>query len=327
MSVLALLLFIAGLVLLVGGAEVLVRGSVRLAALVGMSSLVIGLTVVAYGTSLPELAVSVQSGLAGRADVGLGNAVGSNIMNILLVLGLSAVVAAMPVSKRLYQFDLPAMAGSFVLVWVLSLDGALGMWDGVILVAGGLLYTGCRVSLGRRDDALAQELDEEYSETGGKPVRPVFFYVGMVLCGLVLIVVGADWLVDGAVSMARALGLSELVIGLTVVAVGTSLPELATSVVASVHGHRDLAVGNIVGSCFFNIAFVLGIAGWVVPGGLAVSSIALRVDIPVMILVGFICFPIFRSGWRIGRLEGGFFLLCYLVYVAYLVFGTSFASI
>jgi len=311
-------LFAAGLVLLVLGAESLVRGASRLAASLGISALVIGLTVVAFGTSAPELAVSVSSTFQGNADVALGNVVGSNIFNVLLILGLSAAVAPLGVSQRLVRLDVPLMIGVSIVLLLMALDRSIGRVDGALLFAGGLAYTGWAIRQSRREGrAVAEEYTQEFGERD-TTLRRVAFDVFRVLLGLALLVLGARWFVDGAVEFAEALGMSDLVIGLTLVAAGTSMPELATSVVASLRGERDIAVGNVVGSNLFNILAVLGLSGLVAPDGVAVAAGALRVDIPVMTAVAIACLPIFFTGRLIARWEGFLFIAMYAGYVLYL---------
>lgn len=315
------ILLIAGLVLLVAGAEFLVRGASRLAASCGISPLVIGLTVVAFGTSAPEMAVSTVSCLAGQSGIAMGNVIGSNIFNILLILGISAVVAPLVVSQQLIKLDVPLMIGVSVLVYLFSADGRIGRMESLLLFSGIIAYTGFLIRKSRKE---AREVQEEYArEYGGKePLSPEFLLkdCALVLAGLALLVFGSKWLVDGAVAIAQRLGVSELVIGLTIVAAGTSLPELATSVVATVRGERDIAVGNVIGSNLFNLLAVLGMAGAVSPSGIAVSEQALRFDLPVMGIAAVACLPVFLSGSRISRREGALLLCGYIAYTAYLVF-------
>jgi cation:H+ antiporter len=313
-------LFVLGGVLLVGGAELLVRGASRLAVAAGITPLVVGLTVVAFGTSAPELAVTVGSAYAGQAEVALGNAVGSNIFNVLFILGVSALIAPLVVAHRLVRFDVPLLIGASVVVLLLSLDGRLGRIDGAVLFAGILTYTTFLVRQSRRETATAVE------EQAGAPSGPLSGRgsgavrdVVIVLVGLGLLVVGARWLVDAAVSTATAFGISELVIGLTIVAAGTSLPEVATSVLATIRGQRDIAVGNVLGSCLFNLLAVLGIGGIVAPDGIPVAAGALSFDLPVMIAVAVAALPIFLTGHRISRWEAVVFLGYYVAYVGYLV--------
>lgn len=313
-------LFVVGLALLVVGAEGLVRGASRLAAALGVSPLVVGLTIVAYGTSAPELAVSVKAVLAGQPGLGLGNVVGSNLFNVLFILGLSALITPLAVAQQLVRFDVWVMIGVAVLGLLLGLDGRVGRADGLILVSAGLTYTVWCIRQSRRENAAVQT---EYAAQFGRPARTGwaagFVNVVLVLVGLGLLVLGSRWLVTSAVVIARALGVSELVIGLTIVAVGTSLPEVATSVVAAIKGERDIAVGNVVGSNVFNVLIVLGGAAVVAPQGIAVARSALIVDMPLMIVVSAACLPIFFTGHRISRLEGALFLVGYAAYTAYLL--------
>lgn len=321
MSLAVFLLLGLGLALLVIGAEMLVRGASRLAAALNISPLVIGLTVVAFGTSAPEIAVSVQSALSGQAgaDIAVGNVVGSNIFNVLFILGLAAMIVPLFVSQQLIRVDVPVMIAVSVLLLLLALDGLLSRWNGLLLFAGIVGYTVFAVLQGRREAAAVEvEYAQEYGE---KAVGPKAWLLNIfsIASGLVMLVAGADWLVDGAISIARAFGVSELVVGLTIVAAGTSLPEVATSIIASIRGERDIAVGNVVGSNIFNILAVLGLAALVAPNGVNVSMAALHFDIPVMLAVAVACLPIFFSGHLIARWEGCLFFAYYIAYTAYLI--------
>lgn len=320
MDWMVLALFVLGLVLLVAGAEVLVRGAAKLAAAVGISPLVIGLTVVAFGTSAPEMAVSVQSALSGQAgaDLALGNVIGSNIFNILLILGLSATIAPLVVSQQLVRTDVPLMIAASVLVFILALDGTISRWNGALLFAGIIAYTGFAIVQGRKEGKAAAEFEQEY---GDKPrgAAAMLLNLAYIVAGLVLLVLGSNWLVDGAIAIARAFGVSELVIGLTIVAAGTSLPEVATSVMASLKGERDIAVGNVVGSNLFNLLCVLGLASMVAPAGINVAPSALSFDLLVMMAVAVACLPIFFTGYSIARWEGLLFLAYYVAYTLFLI--------
>jgi len=319
------LLFVVGLVLLVAGAEVLVRGASRLAASAGISPLVIGLTVVAFGTSAPEMAVSVQSALSGQAgaDIAVGNVVGSNIFNVLFILGVSAMITPLVVSQQLIRVDVPIMIGVSLLLLILALDGSISRANGLLLFAGIIAYTIFAIIQGRREGAAVQdEYAQEYGRKASGAMSMLLNIAGIVF-GLALLVLGARWLVDGAISMARWFGISELVIGLTIVAAGTSLPEVATSIIASLKGERDIAVGNIVGSNIFNILAVLGLAAIVAPAGINIANTALQFDIPVMIAVAVACLPVFLSGHLIARWEGWLFFGYYIAYTTYLVFSAS----
>ena len=313
------LLLIGGLAALVVGGEALVRGASRLSALLGLSPVVIGLTVVAFGTSAPELAVGIQAAFDGRADLIVGNVVGSNIYNVLLVLGAAALIAPLVVQQQLVRLDVPLMIAAGGVFIVFALDGSIDTLEGIFMFSLLLLYLVFVLRLSRRETA---EVAKEYAAEFGRPPegrRAWLINLAWVISGLSLLVVGANWLVDGAVGVATALGVSELVIGLTVVAIGTSLPELVTSIVASIRGERDIAVGNIVGSNIFNLLSVLALTAVAAPNGVAVAPKALMLDIPFMLAVSIACLPIFFTGHRIARWEGGLFLLYGLGYTAYLV--------
>lgn len=321
MTLMTFVYLIAGLVLLVAGAEVLVRGAAKLAAQFGIPPLVIGLTVVAFGTSAPETAVSVQAAMNGSGDLAIGNVVGSNIANVLLILGMTALIAPLIVSRQLIRLDVPIMIGASLVVYALAWDGGLSRLDGALLFVGVLAYTGFLIISSLRDKSSAE--DDEFAKEFGLHEAPKpyawLINLALIVVGLILLVSGSNFLVEGAVSLARALGLSELIIGLTVVAIGTSLPELATSILAALRGERDIAVGNIVGSNIFNLLCVLGLASLVSPLPVSVSPNALAFDFPVMIAVAVACLPIFFAGYRINRWEGLLFLAYYLAYTLYLV--------
>ena len=260
-----------GLATLVVGAEMLVRGASRLAVAMAVSPLVIGLTVVAFGTSAPELAVSVQSAWNGNADLALGNVVGSNIFNVLFILGLSALIVPLAVSSQLIRCDVPIMVFVSMLLLALGLDGRLGRVDGTLLFVGIIVYTCWSIRQSRRE---SREIQSEFAHE--MPRAPhggwqVLNQVALIVTGLVLLGLGARWLVDGAVHIAASIGVSELIVGLTIVAAGTSLPELVTSIVAAYRGERDIAVGNVVGSNIFNILCVLGLSSLMGPQGVGVS--------------------------------------------------------
>jgi cation:H+ antiporter len=307
-----LLFFLAGIALLAFGGNALVRGASALAVRLGVPPLVIGLTVVAWGTSAPELAVSLGAALRGQGDIALGNVVGSNIFNVLGVLGASALVAPLAVSRRLVRLDVPILVALSAAVYLLALDRHLGRWDGLLLVAAGIAYTAF---------AVRTRHGEEPATPGGARGRgrALVAQAGLVALGLLLLVIGARWLVEGAIAFARALGVSELVIGLTVVAVGTSLPEVAASVVAAWRGERDIAVGNAVGSNLFNIAAVLGLTSLLVRGGVPIAEAAVAFDIPVMVAVAVACLPVFFVGQAVLRWEGALLLAYYGAYTLYLV--------
>jgi len=313
------LFLVLGLVVMVWGAELLVRGASRLATAVGISPLVVGLTVVAFGTSSPELAVSVMSAFKGQADLALGNVVGSNIFNVLLILGISALIVPLVVAQQLVRLDVPVMIGASLLILLMGMDGNIGRFDGSILFAGVIAYTVFLIRQSRREGSA--EVKAEYeTEFGGKPASSWLKNIGLIVFGLGGLMLGSKWLVTSAVAIAEAFGVSELIIGLTIVAAGTSMPEVATSVMAAIKGERDIAVGNVVGSNIFNILSVLGLSSIVAPAGITVSDAALRFDIPVMIAIAVACLPIFFVGYRISRFNGASFLFFYVAYIVYLIF-------
>jgi cation:H+ antiporter len=319
-----IVLFVVGLALLVVGAEALVRGASRLAVAAGISPLVVGLTVVAFGTSAPELAVTLGAALAGEPEMALGNVVGSNIANVLLILGLSAAVAPLVVAQQLVRFDVPLMIGVSFLVLLLARDGSIGRAEGGLLFGGVITYVVVSVLQSRREEAAIRA---EYAGAFTPPARRGrlgwLVDLGLLVGGLAMLVLGARWLVAGAVAAAAALGVSELVIGLTVVAIGTSLPEVATSVIASVRGERDIAVGNVVGSNLYNLLAVLGAGALASAGGVPVPAAALAFDLPVMVVAAVACLPVFFTGYCIARWEGWLFLGYYGAYLAYVVLAAT----
>jgi cation:H+ antiporter len=320
MTATTIILLIIGLLLLLGGAEFLVRGAARIATAAGITPLVVGLTVVAFGTSSPEFSVSVMSAVKGQADLALGNVVGSNIFNVLFILGISAMIVPLVVAQQLVRFDVPVMIGVSVLVYLLGMDGSLGKLDGIILFAGILAYTVLLIVQGRKESSSEVKTEYEGMVSAKGNAGNWMMNIGLVVVGLVALVGGSKLLVDAAVTIARSWGVTELVIGLTIVAAGTSLPEVAASVMAAVKGERDIAVGNVVGSNIFNILCVLGLSSIVSPADIPVSRAAMEFDMPVMIAVAVACLPVFFAGYRISRVNGACFLAFYAAYVVYLIF-------
>jgi cation:H+ antiporter len=315
------LLFLAGLAGLVVGAGALVRGAARLALSLGLSPLVVGLTVVAFGTGAPEVAVSVDAALAGTTDIAVANVVGSNIANVLLILGLSALVTPLTVHVQLVRQEIPVMLGASLLLVGLAWDLHLSAAEGAGLLLLFATYTAFIVVQARRQSPIAaQEYTQELAPRPGAwdARRPVQLL--LIVGGLALLVVGADAVVTAAVRVARALGVSDVVIGLTVVAIGTSLPEVATSLVAAFRGERDIAAGNVVGSNTFNILGCLGAAA-VASGrhGLDVAPSLLRVDVWVMLAAALACLPVFTKARAIGRAKGGLFVLSFVLYLVWQV--------
>lgn len=320
MSLVDIISVLAGIAILIGGAELLVRGASALASRTGISSVVIGLTVVAFGTSTPELAVSLQSALDDKADLAIGNVVGSNIANVLLILGLSAAVGGgLVVAQRIVRLDVPIMVLVSVALLLMGLDGELNRLDGVILVVAFVVYVTWTVIAARRPDPASEaEYDEGLEVDKIRATSPIVD-LGLILVGLGGLVLGARFLVSGASNIASDLGVPDLVVGLTVVAIGTSMPELATSVLAALRGERDIAVGNVVGSNLFNILCVLGLSTVISPRALDVSDGARTFDIPVMTAVAVACLPVFFNGYAIKRWEGSVFTGYYVAYVLYLI--------
>jgi len=316
-----LLMFAGGLMALILGADLLVRGASRLALTLGISPLVVGLTVVSFGTSAPEVAVGIGAVLAGNTDLALGNAVGSNIFNVLFILGLAALITPLVVNIQLIRQEVPIMLGASLLLLLLCLDGRLSLSDGLMLLALMLIYTVFLVWQSRSQGQAAQ--DEYAAEFVPGKAAPWLdrlpVQLLLIAIGLGLLVLGSGWLVKASVVFARAMGVSDLIIGLTIVSAGTSMPEVATSIMAALKGERDIAVGNVVGSNTFNILGSLGIAS-VVSGsqGLAVPAAMLNFDLWVMTGVALACLPVFMTGREIARWEGAMFFAYYLAYVAYL---------
>jgi cation:H+ antiporter len=307
---------VAGLCFLYLGAEGLVRGSVALALRAGLTPLVVGLTVVALGTSSPELVVSVRASLGGSGPIAIGNVVGSNICNIALVLGLSALVRPVRVNAQAVRLQIPFMVAISCVFVLLVIDRVLGRFDGTLLFAGILAYTVYNIYAGRtaRQEHVTGEPEAALPRLRKGPIADLLFIVG----GLILLAFGAQLFVTGAVSAATRVGVSEAVIGLTIVAFGTSFPELATSLVAALRKEGDIAVGNVIGSNIFNILAILGLASLMRPmelGGIG------AVDIAVMILISLVALPMARSGFVLSRKEGFALLLCYGGYIAFLMRG------
>ena len=301
---------IAGIALLYYGAEYLIKGGVSIALKLKVPALVIGLTLVAFGTSAPELVVSIDATLKGSGDISIGNVLGSNICNIALILGLSAVIAPLTVQKKLYRFDLPLLTVTSILMVVFCLlSGGITRWQGGIFFAGILTYTIYSIYAGKKSGA--DDEDVSSSKIYSYAVSALF-----VAGGLIGLVAGAKLFVNAAIFIARAGGISDAVIGLTVVALGTSLPELATSVVAACKGEQDIAIGNVIGSNIFNILAILGVAPLISP--IKTQGIS-NVDMILMLGVSILLYPMLKSGLKISRKEGILLLLIYIAYTVYLI--------
>ncbi|MEX0905373.1 MAG: calcium/sodium antiporter [Balneolaceae bacterium] len=301
--------FIIGLISLVGGAELLVRSVSKLAVQFGISKLIIGLTVVAFGTSAPELAVSIQAGIDGQTDLMLGNIVGSNISNIFFILGIAAIIMPLKVNAKLIRVDVPLMIGVTILLFLFALNGSITFWECLVFVSLCGFYLMFLIRENSKTDFSNEELPLKSSRN--------LNIVGS-LAGLAFLLLGARWLVESAVVFAEIVGISQLIIGLTVVSFGTSLPEVATSVAAALKGERDIAVGSVIGSNISNILIVLGISGLFIPEGIPVQNVLLRFDLLILIAASVACIPIFFTGHKISRWEGGMFFFLYISYVTYL---------
>jgi cation:H+ antiporter len=318
MNISTLILFLVGFVVLIVGGELLVRGASRLAAAAGIPPLIVGLTVVAFGTSSPEIAVMAQAAFGEQSELIIGNVVGSNIADVLLILGLSAMAAPLIVPRRLIRLEVPLMIlVSFVLL-LMALDGHVSRLEGGVLCAGFLAHM-LFMLREQRGTMNVRSSEEEPDRTYRGNWKELARNILLVFAGLALLLLGSNWLVDGAVALARALGISELILGLTIIAIGTSLPELTTSIIAGLRGARDIAVGNVIGSNIFNILAGFGLTALIAPSGVQVSQAALRFDIPVMIASAVACMPIFYIGHKISRWEGGLFFGYYIAYTTYLI--------
>lgn len=309
-----LILLLVGLFLLYIGAEGLVRGSAALALRLGLTRLVVGLTVVAYGTSSPELVVSVKAALDGNGAISLGNIIGSNICNVALILGLSALVRPLRVDSQVVRLQIPIMIATYLFLSVLLIDRHLNRLEGLGLFFANVAYTVYIISLARRQG------DESAKRAWGDAIRlPThrsWIDLLFIAAGFVMLVFGANLFISGAVCMAKSLGISQALIGLTIVALGTSLPELATSLVAAVRKEGDIAVGNVVGSNIFNILAILGLASLIRPietGGIS------AVDLIMMILTGLLAWPMMKTGLLVNRWEGAFLFAIYAGYIYYLL--------
>lgn len=321
MNIIDIGLVIAGLALLIAGGEALVRGAGTLASRAGISPLVIGLVVVSAATSAPELAVTVGAVVNGQPDLAVGNVVGSNIVNILFILGLSAFLSPLIIKRQLVRFDIPVMVGISVAFLVVSLDGRISVLDGILLFGALVIHTIVSIRLGRKE-ILAPDAKPDTMPLNSKPVS-LWLAILLLIAGIGLLVLGAQLLVTGAVSIATALGVSSLVIGLTVVAIGTSLPELATSLIAILRGETDMAVGNIVGSNIFNIGAVIGAPAIFFAAGIPVAPSAIAIDLPLMLAAAVALLPIAFTGFIMARWEGALFVLLYVAYVLYLVLDST----
>ncbi|MBN9377890.1 MAG: sodium:calcium antiporter [Chlamydiales bacterium 38-26] len=318
------LFLLMGLAVLVCGAELLVRGASRLALGWGVSPLVVGLTIVAFGTSTPELAVSLKAAWANHPDLVLGNCVGSNIFNILFILGICALISPLIVLQQLVRIDVPIMIGVHIVLLLFAYNSTIGPLEGFLFILCLIAYTAFVVYKSKQE---SETVVKEYNDTYSISLKNAKFKntksIVYVLLGLGLCVIGAGWMTDSAVAIARALGLSELVIGLTIIAASTSIPEVATSVVATIRGQRDIAIGNVVGSNIFNVLGIIGITSLVSPHEITVAPSVISFDIPVALACCVACLPIFFTEHKITRGEGVLFLGYYVAYISYLLLSAA----
>ena len=307
---LTVLQLLAGLGLLLLGGEWLVRGSSRIAIAIGMSRLLIGLTVVSFGTSAPELAISMDAVFSGTPEIALGNIVGSNISNVLLILGVTAVFYPISVAKRVVWVEVPVMIGFSILFLIVVLDGTLSFVDGVLLMSCMIAFIVMQIRTERRakGKSTGVEMVDEQEEAAKETTwRTVVISGALIVAGIAMLWFGANWLVDAAVSIATSLGVSQLVIGLTIVAIGSSAPEIVTALAASRQGHPEMAVGSVLGSNTANLLTVGGMTA-LLGNGIAIPDSLIRFDLPVMLAAAALCLPIFASGRLVSRTEGFVFL-------------------
>lgn len=326
MSLHPVLLFLGGLVIVVLGAEMLLRGATRIASMLGVSPIIIGLTVVSVGTSAPELAVGLTAAHEGRGPLAVGNIAGTNIVNILLILGLSAAIRPLPTRSLSVRLDVPVMIATAGVLFIMALDGVLDRTEGLGLLLAAIIYTVALVMLSRQEDsstrlefrdALAGQAPPSRHPTGG---GAWFWNAVLLVAGMALAVLGAELLVAGAVELAKAYGVSDAFIGLTIVAIGTSAPELVTTLISTARNDRDVAIGNLIGSSIYNVLVILGLTMLAAPAsGVDVSAEVLWIDLPLAALVAIVCLPVFRSDRMVSRREGVGFVLAYVAYLGSLM--------
>lgn len=318
-----LLLLVGGLAALLGGAELLVRAGTHLALRLGLSPLVIGATIVAIGTSTPELAVGIDAVRSGSGALAIANIAGTNVFNILFILGLSAAMKPLPLRWETLRLDLPMIVVASAIMVVFALDASFSRAEGVVLLVGAAIYTlGIVVLAARARRSPLQHPEIELARASMAPVprRPSpVTNMGILLVGIAVVVAGSSWLVDGAVQLARAWGVSETLIGLTVIAIGTSSPELATTILSTLRNQRDIAIGNLIGSSAYNIFFIFGVTCLFIESPIEVEPEVLTVDLPIMLAVSVLCIPLFFSGRRLARIEGVAMVILFLAYMGYLL--------
>lgn len=313
----ASLLMVTGIGLLIAGGELLVRSSSKIASFLGVSPLVIGLTVVAFGTSAPELGVSLVAALQGNPEIALANVVGSNIFNVGFILGLCAMISPLVVNMQLIKFDVPILIITSLLTFLICVDGQLNRIEGLGLFLCAVIYTVWLIRASRKEsENISLQFNEAIPSNSGKGL---YLQSGLALGALVILVVGSKLLVSGATDFAHFFGVSEELIGLTIVAAGTSLPEVATSVMATVRGQKDLAIGNVIGSNIYNLTLILGLASGINPKGLQVSSSILHFDLIAMVAIAMLSLPLLMTSRKLDRWEGAVLFGAYVGYTAFLL--------
>lgn len=320
----ALLWCLVGLAALIAGSEVLVRQGTRLAVQAGIPPVVVGLTVVALGTSAPELAVGIEAALMGKGALAVGNIAGTNTFNILFILGLSALLRPVVLHARTPRFDLPVMVAAAAVLFLMALDGVLTRTEGALLLTAAAAYTVGVVVTARQEGRkvkaeFAREFADDRKQAREEGAFGLFKSFVWLCVSIAIVVKGADLLVAGASDLARQMGVTEAFIGLTIVAIGTSAPELVTTIVSTVRNERDIAIGNLIGSSIYNILAILGVTAMFPKDGIQVERHLVWVHIPVTLAAALACIPVFMSGNRVTKREGGLFLAAYAVYFAYLV--------
>ena len=315
--VLCIVLLIVGMALLIKGADWFVEGASALAKAMHIPSLVIGLTLVSIGTSMPEFSVSLTSSIQGLNDMSFGNIIGSNIFNTFVVIGVSAVLTPLVVSKDMQKYDIPILVGIYALLALFSFvitPNTINIWESIILFAITFIYTAFLIFRSRKE--IAAEKAKGEVEEEGKKKRKWYINLLLVAIGLAGIIFGGDLVVDNAAKFAKQLGMSELLVGLTIVAVGTSLPELVTSIVAAKKGENDIAIGNAIGSCLFNVVLILGLCSTIAPAAVATSSL---VDVVVMILSAVVVFVFSLKSKQVNRWQGIVMVMIYACYLTFII--------
>lgn len=323
MALHTLTLLVGGLVVLVVGAELLLRGATRLSAMLGIAPVLIGLLVVSVGTSVPELAVGLTSASEGTAALSVGNVTGANLINLLLILGISAWLRPLPTDSLSVRLDVPVMAVASTALFLLAMDGALEPGEGLLLLIGGVAYVAALVRTSRREDrATLGEFADSFAHAPVASTGQAMtwgIHMLTLAIGIAMTVLGADWLVDGAVDLASQIGVSQSLIGLTIVAVGTTMPELVTTLVATARNQRDVAIGNLVGSCIFNVLLILGVTISLSEGGIPIGPTLRWIDLPLAAAVALLSVPVFRTRRVVSRWEGGMLVMGYLAFMVSLL--------